>query len=126
VYTPDTIRSLFADLQAEASLLLLFLKFVQRIELLELPPGAREPRLLFSCDISHPSPELLAQRALFTTAAAAPVEQRLGSTYRVELCLRWAGSGWRWHACCWPSNVRGTADSGSRCTPLSRARAQQG
>ena len=72
VYSADKVRSLLADLQAEAAMMLLFLKCVQKIDVHEWLPGDGAPMLRFSCSLQGLSSSLLAQRSLFASAAADP------------------------------------------------------
>ena len=51
MYTPEKVRGVLAALAEEAPLIMLFLKSVERIEVLEWLPGAAEPVLLFDCSV---------------------------------------------------------------------------
>eukprot|EP00878_Enallax_costatus_P015942 GHUV01016715.1.p1 GENE.GHUV01016715.1~~GHUV01016715.1.p1 ORF type:complete len:293 (+),score=81.32 GHUV01016715.1:362-1240(+) len=88
VYKPDKIAGLLQDLNQEATLVLLFLKCIQSIEVLQLMPGHREPELLFSCSVANSSPGLLLQRQLFLHASAAPADEVVAGTYKLDLLSR--------------------------------------
>ena len=51
VYTPEKVRGVLAALAEEAPLIMLFLKSVERIELLDWLPGAVAPALHFDCSV---------------------------------------------------------------------------
>lgn len=88
VYAPASILALFEDLKLEASLVLLFLKSVCSIEVMELRPGQAQPQLLFSCSVVNRTQEVLQQRAMFTTAVSAPLDQQVSGAYQLELELK--------------------------------------
>lgn len=88
MYTAGSISALFADLKKEATLVLLFLKCIQSIEVLQLLPGQPEPELLFSCSVANSSPGLLLQRSLFLHASAAPADETVAGTYQLQLLSR--------------------------------------
>lgn len=118
VYTPAAISALFADLKQEVALALLFLKSVCSIEVLELQAGQQQPQLLFSCSVANRTAELQRQRAMFTAAVAAPADQQVAGTYKLELVLRWGPCISR---ACFP----GTAGhSPSATQPVARADVQ--
>lgn len=88
IYTTDKIAGLLRDLQQEATLVLLFLKCTQSIEVLQLLPGHKQPELLFSCSVANVSPGLLLQRQLFLHASAAPADEVVAGTYKLDLICR--------------------------------------
>ena len=53
VYTKDKIFSLFSSFEAEAPLVLLFLKCVETIEVLHRKPGQQDPEVLFSVSLNE-------------------------------------------------------------------------
>jgi sacsin len=70
-YTPDGVRALLKDFAGEKVLDLLYLKNVERIEVLEWAPGADAPRVVASSETSNSSSELRLHRAAFSRASAA-------------------------------------------------------
>ena len=51
VYTPDKVRAVLATLAEEAPLIMLFLKSVERLEILDWPADAAAPSLIVDCSI---------------------------------------------------------------------------
>lgn len=51
IYTPDKVRNLFSSFEAEAPLMLLFLKHVESVEVLVRKKGQKDPELLFSVEL---------------------------------------------------------------------------
>ena len=49
VYTPEKVRAVLATLAEEAPLMMLFLKSVERLEVLDWAPGEPAPVLVFEC-----------------------------------------------------------------------------
>lgn len=49
MYTPEKVRDVLAVLAEEAPLMMLFLKSVERIEVLDWAPDAPAPVLVFEC-----------------------------------------------------------------------------
>jgi sacsin len=80
-YSADALRAVLAAFQKEAVHCLLFLRSVERIELLEWQPGAAAPALSFSAAVDDAA-AVRAERAAYKrmTAAGAPAH----SCYRVS------------------------------------------
>ena len=49
MYTPEKVRTVLDTLAEEAPLMMLFLKSVERLEVLDWPPGSPAPLLVFEC-----------------------------------------------------------------------------
>ena len=60
----------------------------EQAEVLELAAGQQQPQLLFSCSVANATSEVLQQRAMFTAAVAAPPEQAVSGTFKLELASR--------------------------------------
>lgn len=71
VYSIDRIQKLLQDLQQQAHLMLLFLKSVERIEVLEWHVGENSPTLKFACALENVSVESRFERSMFRRAARA-------------------------------------------------------
>lgn len=54
VYTADKVRRLLRDLHEECFEVLLFLKSIQRLEILEWDAADDSPRCLYSCRVQVP------------------------------------------------------------------------
>ena len=83
--------ALLNNLQEEAVNILLFLKSVERIEVLRWDQGATEPQSLFSCAVKDPNSIVRSSRALFIQASqvckglfcvfSTKMSQRAGALY---------------------------------------------
>ena len=66
---PGKVHSMLEALQQEATATMLFLRSLERIEILEWHPGHAEPQVLFECQIAT-SPQLRSARQLFSRASS--------------------------------------------------------
>ena len=66
---PGKVQSMLEALQREAVTTMLFLRSLERLEILEWHAGHAEPRALFECQIAA-SPQLRSARQLFARAAS--------------------------------------------------------
>ena len=66
---PGKVHSMLEALQREAVAAMLFLRSLERLEILEWHAGHAEPRALFECQIAA-SPQLRSARHLFSRAAS--------------------------------------------------------
>ena len=79
MYGPEKMLALLNSLQEEAVNILLFLKSVERIEVLRWDQGAAEPQSLFSCAVKDPDSIVRSSRALFVQASQVCKESVLCS-----------------------------------------------
>ena len=66
---PGKVHSMLEALQQEATATMLFLRSLERIEILEWHAGHAEPQVLFECQIAT-SPQLRSARQLFSRASS--------------------------------------------------------
>lgn len=130
-YPPQKVRELLSALAAEAHLILLFLKCVEKIDILHCGEGDARPRLLFSCGVAGLGPKLREERALFFKAAAASAKPTgaggnaaagaaLMATHRLELVSQHHGDGASWLAA--EGGAAATASSTGTSSSSSRTR----
>ena len=76
VYTPEKVQGMLQQLEQEAFQMMLFLKSVERLEVLHWPADATQPSTVYTCTLQDVTPQLRRQRALFLQAAAAAQSHR--------------------------------------------------
>lgn len=68
VYGKRQILALLEALQAEVVDIMLFLKYVERIEVLQWEEGQSQPELLSACSIANPTNQMRISRSLYVQA----------------------------------------------------------
>ena len=69
VYGKRQILALLEALQVEVVDIMLFLKYVERIEVLQWEEGQPQPKLLSACSIANPTNQMRISRSLYVQAS---------------------------------------------------------
>ena len=75
VYEPAKVKLMLDSLQSEATTMMLFLRNIERLEILDWQEGNAEPTLQFSCHIANVTSQL---------ASTTPRAQAVSGTHRLN------------------------------------------